>query len=511
MTCAPLHPRQHNDKLPSTPISLTNPTQLANLEIGAGNPAAAIPLLEAYLADKTNDARAWIQLAKALRTTSGVSRAVGIMRCAVSAIPDDPFLWHFYADLTGKTSGPYRARQLLRHALTRCKESAVLYCACAVAESELSNRRAAIPLFESASRLDPTDPITYLKWASAEQANRKFDHARLVYQQGIRLVPKRSLPVLYTAYAGMEANGRRYDAARSLYRLAAECNPKDKLVWQPWACMEQRAGNLDRARELFERAVLADPTFTSCWQAWGLLEQRAGNLDSARALFERGTHADPDDFVCWQAWATLEAENDNVVEARRLFAEGAQRVLERGRAAPLYLAWGRTEEAAGDLDLARQCFRTALDRTHEKLSDKVIISHTWAGMEHRARNIEGARQLYAKVSQLNRRDFRSLYAWGMMELEESNYDTARKLLTKCVRIAPRDKGAIQALGKLEFQHFAQSDGAKKARHMLKRATGQFRHNTSLLKFWASLEKEHGDPQLAQRLQLSVDQDNGSDA
>lgn len=504
MTCAPLQPQQHSDNLPATPLPLTNPAQLANLELIAGNPAAAVSLLEAHLANNASDAQAWLQLAKAFRVTSGLPRAVSVLRRAVAAVPGDPCLWHFYADLTNRMAGPYRARQVLRLAIQNCKENSVLYCACAVSEAELSNHRAASLLFESAVKLDPTDPISYLKWANAEQSNRKFDRARLVYQKGISKVHKQSLPVLYTSYAGMEANGRRFEASRHLYRLAAECNPKDKMVWQAWACMEERSGNLDRARQLFERGILADPTYICSWQAWGLLEQRAGNLDSARALFERGTHADSIDPVCWQAWACLEAENGNVVEARRLFAEGAQRVPSNERAAPLYLQWGRSEEQNGDPDFARELFQTALDRTHEKHSDKAIILHSWAGLERRAGNIKKSRELFSRVLELNRRDFRALYAWGMLELAERDYGTAHKLLTRCLKIAPRDFGAVQALATLEFEQFSSSGGCKRARALLRRVTNRHRRNDRMLQFWASLEEKHGDAHLAEQIRESLE-------
>lgn len=485
--------------MPSSRLHVTDPTRLASLELGAGNPKAAIPYLEAHLSDTPDDSRAWLQLAKAVRRTHGCRHAISTLRSALDKLPHSPHLWHYYSELVHKEFGASRARTVLRAALGNCPQNAALHCAAAVIEAHRCNYRAAIPLFEHAARLDPNDGVVYLKWASAEQSRRKYHLARAVYKDALQNVHmNQNVVVLLTSFAGMEAKVRNFEDARALYELAARENPKDKLVWQPWACMEEKAGNTDRARELFERAILVDPTFASCWQAWGLLEQRVGNLDAARALFERGTMADPVDPLCWQAWASLEADCGNDIEACRLCAEGAHRLTHAQRAAPLYLQWARLEEAKGEIDAARNHFRSALDRRNEKRQDIIRLLHSWAGLERRVGDIDTARKLYARALEKDARDFRTMHALAMMELDNGDAEGARNLLNRCVRVAPRDATAVRALATVECEYFAKSGGLFRAREVLKRATVlRPRHNEALKKLWASLEKRYGDEQVEQ--------------
>lgn len=522
---------------------------MARLELGAGNMAAAIPHLEAHLADNPNDAVLWLKLGKAVRATTGVAGAMLVMRRALSTVPDNPHLWHFYSGLVSTSGGPRQASQVLRDAIRRCctpaatsatvtttgssnstnkgpiasaSARAALFCAAAVAEVQQRNYKQAFSHFESAVEADRTDAVTYQKWAAMNQERGRFDQARYVYETAIKNVPKSSLARLYSAYASMEAKRRRVDSARQLYRQAALANPHDRLVWQQWACLEGRANNSDRARQLFERAVLADPTYAISWQSWGLLEQRLGNVDAARALFERGTLADPDDPVCWTAWASLEAKEGNIVDARRLFEQGASRVLDKNNnnfgggsvnhgnrghtraTTPLFISWARFEESIGEVDLARFRLKTALNRSQQRMSDRIIVTHTLAGLEHRAGNVDEARSLFGSVLTFNRRDFRALYAWAMMELELFQTESAYKLLKRCVRINPRDARSVQALASLECEQYLHAGGLQRARALIKRALGPNKRPPStspMTQFWASIEKQYGDPEVAAQLLL----------
>lgn len=504
MTCLPApSPPHHDDILPSSSKNYPN-SRSRNSSPHLDSTVVSMELLQKRIKTNPNDSRAWLQLGKLLRKSSGPNYAVRHMRRAVEALPFEPHLWHYYADLVRQASGVKKALPVFRDAVRQCPENTVILAACASAEASLSNYQVAEKLFRRAVAASPTDHVIYLQWGQAERDRRQYNRARAIYTKASEVVPDRARCRIYTVYAGMEASLGNYDRARELYRLAAECSPSDKLVWQPWACMEQRAGDIDRARQLFERAVLCDPSHVGSWQAWGLLEQSAGFYDVARQLFERGTLADSVSPLCWQSWAILEADLGNTIEARRLFEEGAQRVLDNKSASPLFIQWARFEEASGNIALSRQCYQNALSRSDEKLHDRIRVIHAWAGLEQRVGQIEEARTLYNKALKMNDRDFRTLYAVGVLELDAGDTNLAHHFLYRCVRAAPRDASAVRALATLEVEHFADDGGLEKARRVLQRAVSLRKHKDSLLEFWATLEEKHGDVNEAGRLRCMID-------
>lgn len=502
MTCAPLHPRPDG---PTHAIPSPNISQLAHLELRAGDPDAAHALLESHLVSTPTDAKAWLALGKATRLSKGIKPAVSVMRRATTTLPTDPYLWHFFANLTRRAYGDHAARTVFQQAISQVSRSAVLSCAWAELEASMGRNDLAAELFARAIVADPSDALTYVKWANAERSRGKLEAARRVLDRGVEDVPRGKVVIVYTAYAGMEADLKRWHRARQLYTLAAEAAPTDRLVWQAWAVMEQRTGDLIRARELFERAVIADPAFASCWQAWGLLEERAGNVDAARALLDRGTRADPNDPLCWQAWAALEGRAGNFVEARRLFTEAAERVPADRRAAPLYLEWARMESDAGvgDLEAAREKFAEGVERRNERSQDIVRLLHSWAGLERRAGEMDKARQLFHRAIKMNRRDHRTLHALATLEEEVGEFEEAKQLLTRCLRIAPYDATAKRSLAALEWRHFAEDGGIERARSMLRNMAKKPRGEAAVLRFWASLEDESGDRQMADRLRVAA--------
>lgn len=512
MKCVPpAAPRHQGDVVPSnSPSSFPSRRSDTPSHLTFDATAVNVELLQKQLKTDPTDSHAWLRLGQLLRKASGPNYAAHHMRQAVEALPSEPHLWHYYAQLAGQAFGTKKAVSILRYAVSQFPNNAAILAACASAEATLSNFKMADNLFSKAADIAPTDHVIFLQWAQAERHRRRFHRARAIYNRAVTSVPTDARSRIYATHAGLEAAAGKYSVARELYQLAAESNPKDKLIWQPWACMEERSGDIDRARQLFERAVMYDPTCVGSWQGWGLLEQRAGFFDVARQLFERGTLADPYSPLCWQAWASLEATRNNTLEARRLFEEGSQRVLDSTPASPLFIQWARVEEGVGEVELARRRFQTALSRPNEKTNDKIRVVHAWAGMERRAGQTEVARNLYRKASKMDNRDFRTLHAWAMLELGAGDIHEAHRLLSRCVRVAPRDASAVRALAQLEVDHFAHAGGLEKARSVLERAVSLRRYKDNLLDFWAELEEKHGHSEEAEQLRSMKGENHAGD-
>lgn len=493
MTCAPLVPHRDNHHTSQyLPFITPNLAQLAQLELRAGDVAAAQRLFAQHVEANPTDGRAWLKWAK----TEADDAALRILRRAVTAVPQDAYLWHVLAGVVKRVQGRKEGRDVFKLGLENCPTSSALWSGWGTLECEAGNFETAVKFFKKAVDADPNDAFIYMIWAQTEIKRGNMRAAVEIFENGVRQVPKKRASVLYSGYAKLEMQRGRVDKARFLYMRAAEVDPKNALNWQAWACTEERAGHIERARELFERGVLADARFAGNWHAWGIMEMRVGNLDAARCLFEKGTRTSGGDMGCWQAWASLESGEGNVVEARRLYDQARGRMGTESRAATLYLRWAKLEGDCGNVERARELYKEGAGRTNEKAQDVGKLFHSWAGMEKRQGRVEEARKLYKKALRMNEVDVKSMHALAQLELDAERYDLARQLLRKGVKLEPTDTVAVRALASLEWKHFGAVDYA---RSLFRKTAEKVQNDPGLIRFWAALEENEGDDELAVRL------------
>jgi hypothetical protein len=144
--------------------------------------------------------------------------------------------------------------------------------------------------------LDPADPRTYVILGKTLLQQRRYDEARVLYQDGCANtgleVPAQS--ALHRGSLWPEA----VDFATSpittmpcvIQRDALPCascclGNTNPYIWSAWGWLEAVSGNADRARQLYDAALVVDSTHVAAWQKWGMLEQAAGNYARARDLW----------------------------------------------------------------------------------------------------------------------------------------------------------------------------------------------------------------------------------
>lgn len=482
--------------------------QSARREARAGNALAARHMYSCAVAatpggDAAVDGRVWLAWAK-LEARAGVKGGAfeEVMERATFALPDDPYLWHFWGRTLLRKGGGNRAaaRKVLRRGKDACLESAALRCELAALEAGAGNTETARKMYREALEADPSDSHAYMDFAQLEQRCHRMRAARTVLAEGVKRVSKKDAAVLYTAFAKLEVREGHAEQARFLYMRGAEANPSDRYIWQTWAAFEASNGHAERARQLFERGiVVTGGAVASIWQAWGVLEQRQGRLQEARHLFSRGTRANPSDAATWAAWGRLEVSADNKVEARRLFQHASDRVGPESQAGALFLSWAMFEADQGNDEEACGLLRTAIDRRNDSRDDSVRLLHAWATLEWRANRTAKARALFGRALRLNPEDPRTAHSLARLEIASEQFVRARTLLSRAHRTSPSDTHIVASLALLEWQHFGEDGGIARARHLFSSGARTAANDATLIRAWASFETAQGDVALGNRL------------
>ncbi len=141
----------------------------------------------------------------------------------------------------------------------------------------------ALPHFQAAMEMNPTDPSPYMYIGAYDQQNGKLKQAIEQYQQSIALTNdavQRNLWLRSTTFARMGSVYRQlgdFAQARESFQKALEINPNDGQIWLALGIVTQLSGDHSGAVQAYSRAVKIQPT-------------DVGYLFLARALQETGNN-----------------------------------------------------------------------------------------------------------------------------------------------------------------------------------------------------------------------------
>lgn len=434
---------------------------------------------------------------------------IDVLERAVVAVPNDPYIWHYWARYELRRNASPGGRRdtrttvlsILSRGLIECPSSAILTAEAARIEATMGHYDRARDLFERAIALDSADSHIYMEWAKMEIQCRRRSAARAVFAAGVKSVPKKDAAVLYTEFGRFEEKAGHPEQARFLYERAAASCPSDRYIWPVWAAFEERNGDVDRARKLYEQAVLVDGGNASrVWHAWGSLEFRQGNDEAARKMFERGTRADPRDASNWAAWARLEAtKTGNPVEARRLFEHASQNLRAADAARLLFLHWAAFEANCNELEAACDVLRRGLKRRNSSRADSARMTHMLGQYEWRRGNLPDARRHLTSALRLSGGDVRTRHALARLLVQMSEPEEARRLLRTARRTAPLDTHILLTLAQIEAQSFADQGGIVRARSLYEDGARSSPNDAMLFRAWSSFERRYGDSASASRI------------
>lgn len=361
----------------------------------------------------------------------------------------------------------------------------------------------AIDFYNQALRIDPRDGRPYLGLSRIAERKKELNSARDWLRQGIahsvtNLRHERMNPFLLQALGCLEERAGNLAEAETLYIESVKIRPwhaaswvslaqlriwklrrgvasgrvcyqtavyelnaagqkPNAYVYTAWARMEYEIANdIRTARTLFQKALDIDPKSSACWFQLGLMESSVQEYAKAQKCFDTVLSFDPKNTRVLQAYAIMESKRDDSSsrDVIDLF-ERALKVRNGRYDAGVYQAYALYVATLGDIEGARDLLRrgTDVDKTHAP------VWQAWGVLETKHGTHETARKIFqqgiwscaqSSPTQSGGRHCARLWqAWGMLEKEAQDYSAARKCFNRALDADAWNVPAITALAKME--------------------------------------------------------------
>ncbi len=256
----------------------------------------------------------------------------------------------------------------------------------AVVEQLRGETQPALADARAAAKLDPASRPARMRLAEVLLESRKFKESRALYEKLVAEEP--DLAVYH------------YGLGKALAALGSETD----------------------AIAQYQRACELSPAFSAARYALAMAYRRAGDLDQATrqlAIYQRNpTGAPPEDSMMVQITALNQGG------------------LIRAQAAQQYLAQGRPDEAARQLENA-----VAADPNDETAQSNLV------GVYWELKQWDKAEQHYRIAARLNPATS-AHYAFGLVMLDQKRYPEAAGAFRRALALNPRDSGANTQLGRV---------------------------------------------------------------
>jgi len=238
----------------------------------------------------------------------------------------------------------------------------------------------------AAAKLDPSSKPARMRLAEALLQSRKFKESRNLYEKLVAEEP--DLAVYH------------YGLGKALAAL----------------------GSQTEAIAQYQRACELSPVFSAARYALAMMYRQAGDLDQATrqlAIYQRNPNGSP-------------PEDSMMVQITALNQGG----LIRAQAAQQYLAQGRPDEAAKQLETA-----VAGDPNDETAQSNLVAVY-WE-----LKQWDKAEQHYRIAARLNPATS-AHYPFGLVMLDQKRYREAEEAFRRALALNPRDNGANTQLGRV---------------------------------------------------------------
>jgi len=396
----------------------------------------------------------------------------------------------------------------------------------------------AIDFYNQALNIDPRDGRAYLGLSRIAERRKELNLARDWLRQGIAhsvttLRHERMNPFLLQALGCLEERAGNLAEAETLYIESVKIRPwhaaswvslaqlriwklrrgvasgrvcyqtavyelnaagakPNSYVYTAWARMEYEvAGDIRTARTLFQRALDIDPKSSAAWFQLGLMESSTDNYSKAQECFDAVLSFDPNNSRVLQAYAIMESKR--VGSSSRHVIDLFEKALKvRGGRfdAGVYQAYALYVATLGNIEGARDLFRrgTEIDKTHAP------VWQAWGVLETKYGTPEEARRIFQQgiwscaqssaIQSGGRHCARLWQAWGILEKQTEDYSTARKCFNRALDADPWNVPSITAWAKMEEELGNVID----ARSVFERSLKQFSSKSSEKKgLWRAYE------------------------
>lgn len=183
------------------------------------------------------------------------------------------------------------------------------------------NRRAAIPLLERATQLDPKHEFGWDSLGLSYESAGRLDDAIAAFRKQLEVAPSDDYANLDMAHT-FEARGD-YASAESAFRKQVEAHPLDALAHAFLGMMlMNQERDYARAVPELEKAAILWPKTTEFQIDLGMAYAKLGRSDDAMSAFDKALSASPEPFVRREVAFAMADSNLALDEAQR-YAEFA--------------------------------------------------------------------------------------------------------------------------------------------------------------------------------------------
>eukprot|EP00429_Kryptoperidinium_foliaceum_P006449 CAMPEP_0176007642 /NCGR_PEP_ID=MMETSP0120_2-20121206/3337_1 /TAXON_ID=160619 /ORGANISM="Kryptoperidinium foliaceum, Strain CCMP 1326" /LENGTH=777 /DNA_ID=CAMNT_0017340407 /DNA_START=303 /DNA_END=2636 /DNA_ORIENTATION=+ len=410
-------------------------------------------------------------------------------------------------------------------------------------------------MFETAIEIDPRDGRAYLGLSRCAQRRRDFTLARKYLSLGIANsisfgpgnVPDAGAnPFLLQALGCLEERAGNLAQAEALYIEAVKSRPSHAASWvalgqlrtvkfrqgasagracfqaaerelqkaglppnahvyTAWASMEyKKAGDVRKSRNLYRLALSADKRCSAAWLQLGVMEANCEHWREAELCFETVLKFDQRNSRVLQAYALMESKRPGS-ESRKVIDLFERALKANPRDAGVLQPYALYVAQLGDIESARELLRrgTEVDKRHAP------VWQAWGVLETREGNADEARRVFQEgiwaCAQLTGGQSggytcaRLWQAWGVLEAKEGDYAAARRCFNRALDADKRNMAAMTAWTLME-ESIGNIDDA---RVIFERSLRQFEPGTTEKKrLWSayeSMEQRVGNDAAAQEV------------
>jgi len=344
-----------------------------------------------------------------------------------------------------------------------------------------------------------------------EERTGRLPEAEALYLAAVKSRPSHAAAWVSLAQIRTRKLGQSASAGRVCYQQAERELQQSGLkpssyVYTAWADLEyKKAGDTRRARELFKKALEVDPKCSAAWLQMGVMEANRRNYDDAQKCFESVLKFDQRNSRVLQAYAIMETNRPD--GSSRKAIDLFERALKANpRDAAVLQAYALYVSELGDVESARSLLKrgTEVNKRHAPLWQ------AWGVLETRHGNsAEEARSVFqqgiwacAQLSGSQSGGYhcaRLWQAWGVLEAREKEHEAARRCFSRALDADSRNVPTVTAWAQMEEE----LGNVRDARAIFESALPKFAagsdEKVSLWRSYELMEQRLGNKEAAQRV------------
>jgi protein O-GlcNAc transferase len=265
--------------------------RLALLEIEAGQPAVAIPLLERAVRQTPDDAEANYHYGFALQANQQIDEAIGYFERALEIDPNYLQASFLIGLLVQKKGNPERALEIFTELSARDPSNVSFRLAKGTCLTNMGLHGTASSEFYAVLELDDRCADAYYYLGAAQRLDRNFEGAAQSLERALELAPEHVDAML--RLADVFTNTDRKQEAVDLLLRALELAPGKVELLSLLGITYAGMLEMDKAIEIYDRALQIDPNNTAVLNNLGLALIMVGRPIDAAASFGRILEFDP--------------------------------------------------------------------------------------------------------------------------------------------------------------------------------------------------------------------------